>query len=264
MKVFKIGEYHGQPKQARLVGGVSFAVTTRAKGTTVPLHCHDCATFIVLLSGQHHWVSDSGRIAWSVPGVWYFRPPMHQHTHEACATDISSLGLHFPLTKAPALNEHTGSLALDHPIGKTIIDEMQSNLKEKDAASDYALTALFNSLVANYLRHARPVMDQNVRKWLTTARHWLDQNYMSPVTLGTCATAVSTHPSHLAREFRAAYGQTVGDYIRDRRLEWSYDQLSKSERKVSDIAVAAGFADHAHFSRMFKQRYGLRPSDLRR
>lgn len=263
MKVFDLGEHHGEPERMRRVGDVVFAITRRKARTTVQEHCHDPATFIALLGGQHHWVSGQGRIKWSLPGIWYFRPPLLPHSHEACPTEIRSLGIQFSLDSAPALQGLDDSLVLDHALGRTIIEDLVQNLSAADKASDHALLGAFHRLVAAYLRHARPVEDQNVRAWLASARRWLDENYLEPVQLTSCAQAVGAHPSHLARAFRAAFGVTVGDYIRDRRLEWAFDQLRSNDRKVSDIAVAAGFADHAHFSRVFKERYGQRPSDLR-
>ncbi|MBX3118937.1 MAG: helix-turn-helix transcriptional regulator [Fimbriimonadaceae bacterium] len=263
MKVFDIGEHHGQPEYSRRVGGVHFALTRRGARTTVAEHCHTTATFIALIGGQHHWTSNEGKIRWSLPGIWYFRPPMLPHTHEACPTDIRSLGIQFPIELSPALASHTDAYVLDHAIGRSIIDDIAENLSAKDAGSDHALLGSFHRLIAAYLRHKRPLQDQNVRQWLASARQWLDEHYLEPVQLATCANAIGSHPSHLARAFRAAFGQTVGDYIRDRRLEWAFDQLRKNDRKVSEIAVSAGFADHAHFSRVFKERYGKPPSDYR-
>lgn len=263
MRVFKTGEYHGRPLHEHRVGPVDFCVTTRERGTTVPLHAHEDASFIVLLNGEHYWIDKGGKIKWSVPGVWYFRPPMHPHTHESCATDIRSLGVHFPASLAPDLQSFDSSIVLDHPSGRAIAEEIAGELKRKGAATDHALLACFYRLITSYVRNARHVEDQNVRQWLAKARKWLDDRSLDPVTLKACAEAVGSHPSHLARAFRAAYGQTVGDYIRDRRLEWAFEQLTKTDSKVSEIAVAAGFADHAHFSRVFKQRYGKSPSDLR-
>lgn len=263
MKVFEFGEHHGDPERSRRVGQVVFALTRRKARTTVPWHSHTPATFIALIGGQHHWVGDDGKIKWSLPGIWYFRPPLLPHTHEACATDIVSLGVQFPIELTPSLAPFTDSLVLDHPIGRTLIDEIVENLYSPDPGSDHALMGAFHRLTASYLRYSRPVVDQNVRQWLAAARQWLDDHFLEPIQLATCANAVGSHPSHLARAFRAAFGQTVGDYIRDRRLEWAFDQLQNNDRKISDIAVAAGFADHAHFSRVFKERYGRRPSDLR-
>jgi AraC-like DNA-binding protein len=62
----------------------------------------------------------------------------------------------------------------------------------------------------------------------------------------------------LARQFRAAYGTSPYRYSLLRRLDFARDGLRRGERVV-DVALAAGFADQAHFTRMFASTYGMPP-----
>ncbi|WP_241265676.1 helix-turn-helix domain-containing protein [Streptomyces boncukensis] len=67
----------------------------------------------------------------------------------------------------------------------------------------------------------------------------------------------------LQRAF-AAGGESVTAYIRERRLESARQALSASRLIVSEIAAHWQFADSSHFSRAFKQRYGLTPTEYAR
>lgn len=61
-------------------------------------------------------------------------------------------------------------------------------------------------------------------------------------------------------------GSTLERFVWDRRLERSREALTSPARpgvSISEIAFACGFNSSAHFSRMFKGRYGLTPRDLR-
>lgn len=60
-------------------------------------------------------------------------------------------------------------------------------------------------------------------------------------------------------------GTTFTAFLRDTRLAMAHRMLSEGELRASitAIAFAAGFADLSHFNRCFRQRYGLRPSELR-
>jgi len=62
----------------------------------------------------------------------------------------------------------------------------------------------------------------------------------------------------LARQFRAAYGTSPYRYSLLRRLDFARDGLRRGERMV-EVALAAGFADQAHFTRMFASTYGMPP-----
>jgi AraC-like DNA-binding protein len=70
------------------------------------------------------------------------------------------------------------------------------------------------------------------------------------------ATGLSRY--ELARQFRAAYGTSPYRYSLLRRLDVARAGLRRGERLV-EVALAAGFADQAHFTRLFAATYGLPP-----
>ena len=62
----------------------------------------------------------------------------------------------------------------------------------------------------------------------------------------------------LARQFRAVYGTSPYRYSLLRRLDFARDALQPGQHIV-EVALAAGFADQAHFTRMFASTYGMTP-----
>lgn len=61
-------------------------------------------------------------------------------------------------------------------------------------------------------------------------------------------------------------GTTVSTVIRTRRLERCYDVLvdpQQAHRSITDVALANGFVDAAHFSRTFRAHFGVPPSGVR-
>lgn len=67
----------------------------------------------------------------------------------------------------------------------------------------------------------------------------------------------------LQRAFATA-GGSVTAYIRERRLEAARRALAHSRLGISEIAAHWQFADGSHFSRAFKQRYALTPTEYAR
>jgi AraC-like DNA-binding protein len=61
-----------------------------------------------------------------------------------------------------------------------------------------------------------------------------------------------------ARQFRAVYGTSPYRYLVMRRLDMARRQLGQA-RPLAETAVAAGFADQAHFTRAFKAAVGMTP-----
>lgn len=70
---------------------------------------------------------------------------------------------------------------------------------------------------------------------------------------------------HLNRLF-ADEETGIADYVRNERLAAAYRDLSGlgQTATIGEIAYRWGFADLAHFSRVFRQRFGMTPSDVRR
>ncbi|PRX96604.1 helix-turn-helix domain-containing protein [Allonocardiopsis opalescens] len=81
--------------------------------------------------------------------------------------------------------------------------------------------------------------------------------------LGPAAVAAAHHMS-LRRLHRLFEDQplTVAALIRRRRLERCRAELAGSARTVAAVAARWGFADPAHFSRLFKATYGYSPAAL--
>jgi AraC-like DNA-binding protein len=66
----------------------------------------------------------------------------------------------------------------------------------------------------------------------------------------------------LARQFRVMCGTSPYRYLLMRRLDFAREQLAQS-RSLVEVAIEAGFADQAHFSRMLKATFGITPARYR-
>jgi transcriptional regulator GlxA family with amidase domain len=64
--------------------------------------------------------------------------------------------------------------------------------------------------------------------------------------------------------FSAVTGQRPAAFYRTLRLRYARWLLDHTDRSITDVALEAGFADCAHFSRQFKAAHGLTPSSVRR
>ena len=92
----------------------------------------------------------------------------------------------------------------------------------------------------------------------------IDANLSMPLDLDTLADVAHFSRYHFHRVFSAWCGETLGTYLRRRRLETAAILLS-SGRQVSifELAIAVGFSSGEAFARAFKEHFGTTPSAWR-
>ena len=92
----------------------------------------------------------------------------------------------------------------------------------------------------------------------------LDEDPAASMPLGLLAKTACVTPEHLCRLFKAALGHSPAETVRLARLDRAAMLLARSNYAVGEIADLCGFASPFHFSRAFKQAYGLPPREVRR
>ena len=75
------------------------------------------------------------------------------------------------------------------------------------------------------------------------------------------ASTVGISRVHLHRKLRELTNQTARDFIRNMRLQQAASLLSEKRHSIAEIAEIVGFQSVPHFSTVFKDLYGVSPSD---
>lgn len=101
-------------------------------------------------------------------------------------------------------------------------------------------------------------------RWLRLAREALDDALPRHLPVRRLAELAGVHPVSLSRAFRRQYGCTITDYRKRQRLRRAAARLRETRHQVARIAHAAGYADHAHLCRHFRDVTGMTPTEFRR
>ena len=67
--------------------------------------------------------------------------------------------------------------------------------------------------------------------------------------------------STLHRKVKAMTGLTPLEFIRNIRLKYACEMLSRRDRNISEIAYATGFSSPKYFTKCFKEEFGLTPRE---
>ena len=83
-------------------------------------------------------------------------------------------------------------------------------------------------------------------------------------TISTLALECSLSSSHFARAFKATTGLAPHQWLTRKRIEHACRLLAQSSMELSEIALACGFVDQSHFSRVFARQEKRSPGKWRK
>lgn len=92
----------------------------------------------------------------------------------------------------------------------------------------------------------------------------VESNLDKPIRSADLATVVRLNPGYFCRVFRESFGEPPLQYISRRRIERAQRLMLSTDISLSQIAFDCGFADQAHFSRLFRKVAGDTPRAWRR
>ncbi|QFI69334.1 AraC family transcriptional regulator [Sinorhizobium alkalisoli] len=123
-------------------------------------------------------------------------------------------------------------------------------------AKDCAATAFFAGLHDRLERIDGRVIAANPN--LARAAAFISDNCTRRLRLTEIADTSGLSPSYLVRAFKVRYGMTPHAYQVNRRIQFGQSEL-RLGRPIVDVALSAGFADQAHFQRVFKRHVATTP-----
>lgn len=91
----------------------------------------------------------------------------------------------------------------------------------------------------------------------------VEENMLNSISLNQLARLAGRSVSSFRRDFLSIYNMPPSKWIRLKRLEKAQQLLTATNMSVTSICYELGFESIAHFSRIFKSRFGCAPSELR-
>lgn len=99
---------------------------------------------------------------------------------------------------------------------------------------------------------------------LLAAIEAMDNHIADPLDLKQIAKISGLGTRQLTRLFSEHLGKSAMAFYRELRLEKAGSLLAQSTMSITEIALASGFSDSAHFSRSYREHYGTAPSLIRK
>ena len=102
------------------------------------------------------------------------------------------------------------------------------------------------------------------QRFLIQVQNIIETHLNDPAfTVAELSQVMRISESTLRRKFQQYAGMTPKQYIKQLRLYRAKELLENDVGFVSEIATAAGFANHSYFAKCFQEQFGVLPSQYR-
>jgi AraC family transcriptional regulator len=258
---FGPGEFYGDWEIRRSVSGFALGSFRASFREPVETHSHDCAHFVLVLSGGYVTGARGADEVMCAPTL-LFNPAGTRHRDRFAGgggrfVTVSLDGLAGPeryplLDGPPVVLPDTFALRAARLIEREL---------RRPAASGLVLEAAAWQLV---MSGSEERAGTDPPRWLGRAVEMIRDTDPADLSVGAVAAVAGVHPVHLARVFRDWLGCTPGEYLRGRRLERAAALVGRTALALADVAAATGYADQAHMTHAFRRGLAMTPDALRR
>ena len=211
---------------------------------------------LLLHAGRHHW----GTAPCSVNARNIF---IHFNT-------LPSDRVAFSLTAAEVQSYVTGRSVLIPPLTRCgletrpvriiseIIQVFWSHQEDRQRRMNILLSLLLNEM-SNISRHNQAQSEEWIVQLLQAFRGESRRFFSLEETAEIAGMTVRT----LSTRFQKVMGKSVHQYQVDEKLEAAYGMLRTGRYTVKEVSLSLGFSDPYYFSRVFKARFGVSPSEIK-
>jgi AraC family transcriptional regulator, transcriptional activator of the genes for pyochelin and ferripyochelin receptors len=166
-------------------------------------------------------------------------------------------------THKPLLHVHTGNHVLESLASQIVTGPMRGAMRQMYLAGKgfELVSSALNSVLGTEAEDLQ--LSSGDIKRVHAAYDRLISALDQPLSLAELGREVGLSTSKLTHGFRRAFGTTVFGILQEHRLQQAHKFLTSGQMTVSEAAYRVGYSP-AHFATIFRQRFGVSPSKLRK
>ena len=150
--------------------------------------------------------------------------------------------------------------------GNTLKDELLYLVTCHKKTSYHLIGHLFLIMDALLSGSAAKRKTQNGKRtqfYTNEAITFISSNYSFPITVEDMANQLNLDRSYFGKIFKETMGQSPQEFLIRYRMSKAAELLKTTDLSVKDISIKVGYPNQLHFSRAFKNIYGLSPRSYR-
>lgn len=150
----------------------------------------------------------------------------------------------------------------------SLFQEAESEWVPGDPGREARLKSVWYRLIQELHEAAESEWSKGQEDGLTEAirrfKEKLDRGFASELRIAELAEQSGFSPAYIRRTFAARYGCSPKEYLDQLRNEHAVRRILHTGDSITDIARACGYQDVYQFSKAFKKRNSLSPTEYRR
>ncbi|MBR6577474.1 MAG: helix-turn-helix domain-containing protein [Clostridia bacterium] len=150
---------------------------------------------------------------------------------------------------------------------ETLMNQMAEEFAKQEPMSEKMLDSMLTRLLV-LLYRKRPELfltDENRNTEIVRElQAKFEKDYSEHFSLSELALGYHISESHLSHIFKSVTGYAPIEYLMSCRLSAAKNLLSSSDKSIKEIIDLCGFSDESNFSRTFKKKVGMTPTEFRK
>ena len=145
------------------------------------------------------------------------------------------------------------------------LDEASSEFANRieQLSNEIEVAELMTEMAKAYCRLVRKQNMKNYSALVQKAVVYIEGDLAGNLSLRVLAQDLNVNASYLSALFKKETGQTVTDYILQRRMELAAQLLKSTRLQVQTVAQNCGIVDVHYFTKLFKRHTGRTPREFR-
>ena len=246
----------------------TFFYQERERGFLFPGESHTMLELNYVDQGSMHSVADGkdllleqGDMVLYAPNQWHMQyadmdvaPRFVTFSFDACGCDLSALFNR--IIKPP----------------QQAVNLLQLLLRERECSDLYASDLMISMLTQVLLLLQRSAADSagkltpsntlhSENAIIRRAQQYIVEHIRDKLTVPLVAHKVDVSPSYLTALFHKNLQISPGEYIRRIKLQESKQMIRENDMNFTESAAALQYSTVHHFSRQFKEKFGITPSE---
>lgn len=161
-------------------------------------------------------------------------------------------------------------LRIDDPLVTSAINMIAQESKDEGIGGSLYVESIARQLIIHLLRKYASVLMRPFDKTgelsftqMRTIEDYIDANLSKNLDLKSIASQINLGTTSFMRYFKKTNGKTAYAFVLECRLKRAKSLLKDTNLPIKEIALASGFSDQAHLTRLFQRQYQSTPAVYR-